>query len=131
MTNAKKDVDTIVTAYRCHGWAYTMGCSVKSILAELFGKPSAVVQTLTSSSGRYDGCSMGKGGSMHMYTPKLLGGNGIVGAQVPVGAGAALAHQYLGDNGANISLYGDGAANQGQVWSGSQYTALTSFPQGV
>ena len=62
--------------------------------------------------GKSTGCARGKGGSMHMYAKQFYGGNGIVGAQVPVGAGVAMAHKYLKDGGVCISLYGDGAANQ-------------------
>lgn len=70
-----------------------------------------------SSSGRQDGMSHGKGGSMHIFTPSFFGGNGIVGAQVPVGAGLAFAQKYLGRNDvATFTLYGDGASNQGQVF---------------
>lgn len=59
--------------------------------------------------------SRGKGGSMHMFTPTFFGGNGIVGAQVPVGVGIAFAQKYMGEQHATFVLYGDGASNQGQV----------------
>lgn len=73
--------------------------------------------TLLSSLGRQDGMSHGKGGSMHIFTPSFFGGNGIVGAQVPVGAGLAFAQKYLGHHDvATFALYGDGASNQGQVF---------------
>lgn len=60
--------------------------------------------------------SNGKGGSMHMFTPSFFGGNGIVGAQVPVGAGIAFAQKYLKNKTVTFSMYGDGASNQGQVF---------------
>ena len=56
---------------------------------------------------------------MHMYAPGFFGGNGIVGAQVPLGAGIGLAHKYKGNHGVSLTLYGDGAANQGQVFEGA------------
>lgn len=65
--------DSLITAYRAHGWTYMMGVSATGVLAELTGKKS--------------GCAEGRGGSMHMYAPNFYGGNGIVGAQVPLGAG--------------------------------------------
>lgn len=68
--------DSLITAYRAHGWTYMMGVSVTGVLAELTGKKS--------------GCAEGRGGSMHMYAPNFYGGNGIVGAQVPLGAGVCL-----------------------------------------
>lgn len=67
--------DSLITAYRAHGWTYMMGVSVTGVLAELTGRKS--------------GCAEGKGGSMHMYAPNFYGGNGIVGAQVPLGAGVS------------------------------------------
>ncbi|XP_037782179.1 probable pyruvate dehydrogenase E1 component subunit alpha, mitochondrial isoform X2 [Penaeus monodon] len=106
--------DSVITAYRDHGWAYVMGCSVTSIMAEL--------------TGRTQGMARGKGGSMHMYAKNFYGGNGIVGAQVPVGAGVALANKYLENNGINVSLYGDGAANQGQLFEAYNIAKLMNLP---
>ncbi|EDQ89019.1 uncharacterized protein MONBRDRAFT_32589 [Monosiga brevicollis MX1] len=114
MTAGFRPEDSIITAYRCHGWAYMWGWSVKSILAELYGNSA--------------GASKGKGGSMHIYGEKFFGGNGIVGAQVPVGAGVALAHQYLKDNGVNFAFYGDGASNQGQVFEAYNIAKLWKLP---
>jgi pyruvate dehydrogenase E1 component alpha subunit len=92
------------------------GGTIKGVISELLG--------------RQDGMSHGKGGSMHIFTPSFFGGNGIVGAQVPVGAGLAFAQKYLEKPNATFTLYGDGASNQGQVfeafnmvwfwWSGLQ-----------
>lgn len=109
-----EDGDSVITAYRCHGWTYLMGRSVHSILAELCGRKT--------------GCTQGKGGSMHMYAPEFYGGNGIVGAQVPLGAGVALAHQYRENKKVCCTLYGDGAANQGQVYEAFNMAALWRLP---
>lgn len=106
--------DSIITAYRCHGWTYMRGVSVAEILCEL--------------AGRKTGCSKGKGGSMHMYGHEYYGGNGIVGAQVPLGAGIALAHKYRGNGKICIALYGDGAANQGQVFETYNMAKLWDLP---
>ncbi|XP_066948286.1 probable pyruvate dehydrogenase E1 component subunit alpha, mitochondrial isoform X1 [Macrobrachium rosenbergii] len=111
---ALRPVDSVITAYRDHGWAYVMGCSVLSILAELTGRTQGMVR--------------GKGGSMHMYTKNFYGGNGIVGAQVPVGAGVALANKYLENGGICVALYGDGAANQGQVFEAYNIAKLMNLP---
>ena len=91
-----------------------MGVPVLGVLAELTGRAS--------------GCVRGKGGSMHMYAKNFYGGNGIVGAQVPLGAGIGFAHQYKGDGGVNFSLYGDGAANQGQVFEAYNIAKLWNIP---
>merc|ERR1711971_295398 len=106
--------DSIITSYRAHGFTYVMGVPVLGVLAELTGKKGGVVR--------------GKGGSMHMYAKNFYGGNGIVGAQVPLGAGIAFAHQYKGDGGVNFSLYGDGAANQGQVYEAFNLAKLWNLP---
>ncbi|KAF9371146.1 alpha subunit of pyruvate dehydrogenase [Mortierella sp. AD011] len=106
--------DYSITAYRAHGFTYMRGGTVKSILAELLG--------------RRDGISKGKGGSMHMFTPKYLGGNGIVGSQVPLGAGIAFSQKYQERKGATFTYYGDGAANQGQVFESFNMAKLWDLP---
>lgn len=106
--------DNIISAYRVHGWTHLMGVSVKGVLSELTGKQG--------------GCARGKGGSMHMYAPNFYGGNGIVGAQVPLGAGVALACQYKGNKGMCLALYGDGASNQGQVFEAYNMAHLLKIP---
>ncbi|XP_024430719.2 pyruvate dehydrogenase E1 component subunit alpha, testis-specific form, mitochondrial isoform X1 [Desmodus rotundus] len=106
--------DHIITSYRAHGFCYTRGLSLRSILAEL--------------TGRRGGCAKGKGGSMHMYSKNFYGGNGIVGAQGPLGAGVSLASKYKGNNEVCLTVYGDGAANQGQIAEAYNMAALWKLP---
>ncbi|XP_032888609.1 pyruvate dehydrogenase E1 component subunit alpha, somatic form, mitochondrial [Amblyraja radiata] len=111
---AIKPTDHLITAYRSHGFTYTRGVSPKEIMAEL--------------TGRRGGCAKGRGGSMHMYANNFYGGNGIVGAQVPLGAGIALACKYLENNEICVTLYGDGAANQGQIFETYNMAMLWKLP---
>lgn len=112
---AIKPDDTLITAYRCHTFAAQCGGSIKGMLAELMG--------------RKDGMSLGKGGSMHVFhSPHFFGGNGIVGAQVPVGAGLAFVHKYNKTGNATYTLYGDGASNQGQVFEAFNMAELWKLP---
>lgn len=112
-SSIEKD-DAVITAYRAHGWSFIRGVSVTGVLSELTGRKS--------------GCARGKGGSMHMYNDNFYGGNGIVGAQVPLGAGIALAQKYKGTNRVTLALYGDGAANQGQLFEAFNMAKLWNLP---
>jgi pyruvate dehydrogenase E1 component alpha subunit len=114
MKHGMVEGDSVITAYRAHGWTYVMGVSLLGVLAELTGRKS--------------GCANGKGGSMHMYGKNFYGGNGIVGAQVPLGGGIALKHKYANEPFVSISLYGDGAANQGQVFETYNMAKLWNLP---
>ncbi|KAH8099498.1 mitochondrial pyruvate dehydrogenase E1 component beta subunit [Cristinia sonorae] len=106
--------DKVITAYRCHPFAVLRGGTIAGVLGELLG--------------RQIGMSNGKGGSMHIFTPTFFGGNGIVGAQVPVGAGLAFAQKYLEKPLATYALYGDGASNQGQVFEAYNMAKLWNLP---
>jgi len=110
------DVDSVITGYRDHGHMLAYGIDPKVIMAEL--------------TGRAAGISQGKGGSMHMFSTehKFYGGHGIVGAQVSLGGGLAFAHQYNEDGGLCLAYFGDGAANQGQVYETMNMAALWKLP---
>lgn len=104
-----------ITSYRCHALAYLLGASSKEIMAELFGKAT--------------GNAKGRGGSMHLYTERLLGGFGIVGGQVPIATGAAfsLKYQNIKDQAA-ICFLGDGAVAQGAFHESLNMAALWDLP---
>ena len=108
--------DHIITAYRDHGHAIAVGMDTKPLMAELYGKAT--------------GCSKGKGGSMHFFDPSrnFWGGHGIVGGQVPLGAGIAFALKYKGIKGACLAFLGDGAVNQGAVHETYNLAALWQLP---
>lgn len=114
MKAAMRAQDNIISAYRVHGWTYLMGVSPEGVLCELTGKQS--------------GCARGKGGSMHMYAPNFYGGNGIVGAQCALGPGVALACKYKENGGVCLTLYGDGASNQGQLFEAYNMAYLWKLP---
>jgi pyruvate dehydrogenase E1 component alpha subunit len=110
------DKDSVITGYRDHGHMLAYGIDPKLIMAEL--------------TGRQAGISKGKGGSMHMFSVehKFYGGHGIVGAQVSLGTGLAFKHKYANDGGVCLAYFGDGAANQGQVYESMNMAELWKLP---
>ncbi|ODT80332.1 MAG: pyruvate dehydrogenase (acetyl-transferring) E1 component subunit alpha [Pelagibacterium sp. SCN 64-44] len=113
---SEKGKDAQITGYRDHGHMLVMGLDPKGVMAEL--------------TGRQGGLSKGKGGSMHMFSNehRFYGGNGIVGAQVSLGTGLGFASKYKGDGSVSISYFGDGAANQGQVYESFNMAKLWKLP---
>ncbi len=116
MKLAMRDGDQMITGYRDHGHMLACGMDPKGVMAEL--------------TGRRDGYSKGKGGSMHMFSleKKFYGGHGIVGAQVPLGTGLAFANKYRGTKDVSLTYFGDGAANQGQVYESFNMAELWKLP---
>ncbi|MEM7492858.1 MAG: pyruvate dehydrogenase (acetyl-transferring) E1 component subunit alpha [Pseudomonadota bacterium] len=111
-----KDGDQVITGYRDHGHMLACGMSPNGVMAEL--------------TGREGGYSRGKGGSMHMFSREknFFGGHGIVGAQVPIGSGLAFANKYKGNDNVCLAYFGDGAANQGQVYEAFNMASLWDLP---
>jgi pyruvate dehydrogenase E1 component alpha subunit len=116
MQAAATPKDQLITAYRDHGHMLACGMSANGVMAEL--------------TGREGGYSRGKGGSMHMFSAekKFYGGHGIVGAQVPLGTGLAFANKYRGNDAVCMTYFGDGAANQGQVYESFNMAELWKLP---
>jgi len=116
MEAVKKEGDQVITGYRDHGHMLACGMKARGVMAEL--------------TGRRDGYSRGKGGSMHMFSKekKFYGGHGIVGAQVPLGAGLAFANKYRGNDNVSLTYFGDGASNQGQVFEAMNMAQLWKLP---
>ncbi len=116
MKMAIREGDQMITAYRDHGHMLAMEMSPRGVMAEL--------------TGRRGGYSRGKGGSMHMFSKekKFYGGHGIVGAQVSLGTGLAFANKYRGDGAVSLTFFGDGAANQGQVYESFNMASLWKLP---
>jgi len=113
---ALEDGDQVITSYRDHGHMLATGMAARGVMAEL--------------TGREGGYSRGKGGSMHMFSKErnFFGGHGIVGAQVSLGTGLAFSNRYRGNDRVCVTYFGDGAANQGQVFESFNLAALMKLP---
>jgi len=116
LQSALTEKDSVITGYRDHGHMLLCGIPPTDVMAEL--------------TGRQAGISKGKGGSMHMFSVehKFYGGHGIVGAQVSLGTGLAFSHKYSDDGGVCLAYFGDGAANQGQVYESFNMAELWKLP---
>lgn len=114
--NALRDSDYLMSTYREHGQALARGTPANAVMAELFG--------------RVDGCSKGRGGSMHLFDTerRFLGGYGIVGGNLPLAAGVALASDYRGEDDVTLCMMGDGATNQGTFGETMNLAALWELP---
>ena len=115
-TQALRDTDYLMSTYREHGQALARGTPADEVMAELFGKAG--------------GCSGGRGGSMHLFDfeRRFLGGYGIVGGNLPLAAGVALASDYTGTDDATLCMFGDGATNQGTFGETMNLAALWKLP---
>src|SRR5918999_681754 len=115
-TQALRDDDYLLSTYREHGQALARGTHANAVMAELFG--------------RVDGCSGGRGGSMHLfdYERRFLGGYGIVGGNLPLAVGLGLAADYRGTEDATLCMMGDGASNQGTFGESMNLAALWKLP---
>jgi pyruvate dehydrogenase E1 component alpha subunit len=116
MQMATKEGDQVITGYRDHGHMLSCGMEARGVMAEL--------------TGRRGGLSKGKGGSMHMFSKEknFYGGHGIVGAQVSLGTGLGFANWYRGNDNVSLAYFGDGAANQGQVYESFNMAELWKLP---
>ncbi|WP_235298963.1 pyruvate dehydrogenase (acetyl-transferring) E1 component subunit alpha [Portibacter marinus] len=116
LVTAIRQEDPIVTAYRQHGIALSRGVSSESCMAELYGKET--------------GCVKGKGGSMHFFSKEhyYFGGNGIVGAQIPIGTGIGFAEKYKGTDNLCVTMFGDGAARQGALYESFNMAMSWNLP---